>query len=221
MHIVKLSEEIVPLIHKWAATWQNQQCGCAPSKDLDQFGHICPVWSESSLSAWRKLVSLAIHWAHSEDSDQIGWMPRLIWVFAGRTLILLVLSCCSSNEEAFVIYIEFINYMHQRSWWWVFYSSKRKCPYDLQITISKSLIALSRDIYTSWMKDFPFNWETTKLDNYYEHYHQNYCGSLILIKMYPFYMSLVRRIPVFGICHQARLKPACSATKITVLKFCA
>ena len=32
---------------------------------------ICPVWSESSLSAWRKLVSLAAHRADSEDSDQI------------------------------------------------------------------------------------------------------------------------------------------------------
>ena len=43
------------------------------------------VWSESSLSAWKKLRSLATHWAHSEDSDQTGWMPRLIWVFAGCT----------------------------------------------------------------------------------------------------------------------------------------
>ena len=44
-----------------------------------------PVWSESSLYAWRKLGSLATHRAHSEDSDQTGRMPRLIWVFAGRT----------------------------------------------------------------------------------------------------------------------------------------
>ena len=29
----------------------------------------CPVWSESSLSAWRKFGSLATHWVHSEDSD--------------------------------------------------------------------------------------------------------------------------------------------------------
>ena len=29
-----------------------------------------PVWSESSLSAWRSIESLAIHWAHSEDSYQ-------------------------------------------------------------------------------------------------------------------------------------------------------
>ena len=29
--------------------------------------------------------SLATYWAHSEDSDQTGRMPRLTWVFAGRT----------------------------------------------------------------------------------------------------------------------------------------
>ena len=44
-----------------------------------------PVWSESRLSTWRHLGSLATQWAHSEDSDQTGRMPRLIWVFAGRT----------------------------------------------------------------------------------------------------------------------------------------
>ena len=66
-----------------------------PAKTQISLG-IRPVWSESSLSAWRNLGSLATHWAHSEDSDQTGRMPRLIWVFAGRTLILLVLSCRGS-----------------------------------------------------------------------------------------------------------------------------
>ena len=56
-----------------------------PAKTQISLG-IRPVWSESSLSAWRKLGSLATHWAHSEDSDQTGRMPRLIWVFAGRTV---------------------------------------------------------------------------------------------------------------------------------------
>ena len=56
---------------------------------------IRPVWSESSLSAWRNLGSLATHWVHSEDSDQSRRMPRL-WVFAGRTRTLLVLSCRGS-----------------------------------------------------------------------------------------------------------------------------
>ena len=30
---------------------------------------VCPVWSESSLSAWRNLGSLATHWEHSKDTD--------------------------------------------------------------------------------------------------------------------------------------------------------
>ena len=60
---------------------------------------IRPVSSESSLSAWRKLGSLATHWAHSEDSDQTGRIPRLIWVFAGRKCNLLVLSWGGSNGK--------------------------------------------------------------------------------------------------------------------------
>ena len=38
---------------------------------------IHPVWSESSLSAERKLGSLATHWAQAK-TDQTGRMPRLI-----------------------------------------------------------------------------------------------------------------------------------------------
>ena len=45
---------------------------------------IRPIWSEFLLSAWRKLGSLPTHWEHIEAYDQTGWMPRLIWVFAGR-----------------------------------------------------------------------------------------------------------------------------------------
>ena len=57
---------------------------CAQQRLKTDLG-ICPIWSESSLSAWRKLGSWATHWVPSEDSDQAGWMPRLIWVFAGWT----------------------------------------------------------------------------------------------------------------------------------------
>ena len=62
---------------------------------------IRPIWSESSLSAWRKLGSLATYWVDIKDSadDQTGRMPRLIPVFAGRTVILMVLSCGGSNGE--------------------------------------------------------------------------------------------------------------------------
>ena len=47
---------------------------------------LCAQSDQSSLSAWRSLGSLAILGVHSEDSDQTGRMPRLIWVFAGRTV---------------------------------------------------------------------------------------------------------------------------------------
>ena len=51
--------------------WQGNQdefdkMACRPSEDSGQPGHT-PVWSVSSLSAWRKLGSLAIHWTHSKD----------------------------------------------------------------------------------------------------------------------------------------------------------
>ena len=81
----------------------NKMCVC-PTKTQISLG-ICPIWSEFSLSARRKLGSLATHCTHSEDSDQTGRMPRLIWVFAGRTLILLVLSCRGSFDSAPVVIV--------------------------------------------------------------------------------------------------------------------
>ena len=66
-----------------------------PAKTQISLG-IRPVWSESSLCAqWVAKDPRFLH-ADSEDSDQTGRMPRLIWVFAGGTLIFLVLSCHGS-----------------------------------------------------------------------------------------------------------------------------
>ena len=73
---------------------------------------IRPVWSGSSLSAWRNNGSLTTHKAHSKDSDQTGWMPRLIWVFAGRTATLLVLSWGGSNIASYLL-CEALNMMDQ------------------------------------------------------------------------------------------------------------
>ena len=68
-----------------------------PAKTQISLG-IRPVWSESSLcTQWVAKDPRFLH-ADSEDSDQTGRMPRLIWVFAGRTLILLVLSCRDSYQ---------------------------------------------------------------------------------------------------------------------------
>ena len=55
-----------------------------PSKRQISLG-IRPVGSKSSLCAqWVPKGTSFLH-ADSEVSDQTGWMPSLIWVFAGRT----------------------------------------------------------------------------------------------------------------------------------------
>ena len=58
---------LVPLLDVsiWAAAWQNQQIVLRPANTQISLC-ICPVWPESSLSAWRNLGSLANQWAHSE-----------------------------------------------------------------------------------------------------------------------------------------------------------
>ena len=76
-----------------------------PAKTQISLG-IRPVWSVSSLSAWRNHGSLASLRAHSEDSGQIGRMPRLIWVFVGCTchfvgfVMRRLKSACSATEAS-------------------------------------------------------------------------------------------------------------------------
>ena len=76
----------------WAATWQNQQSNCAPSKDSDHPPRLIRVFAVRMKKAW--VLSYLLR--ASEDSYQAGRMPRLIWVFVRRTLILFVLSCRGS-----------------------------------------------------------------------------------------------------------------------------
>ena len=46
--------------------------------------------------------------AYSEDFGHIGRMPRLIWVFAGRTAILLVLSCRGTYTIVFTLFLQYL-----------------------------------------------------------------------------------------------------------------
>ena len=81
-----LHKQVLPWCssYNWASPWQNQQNDpCAQQR-------LRSAWAsaqtdQSSLSAWRNLGSLATYWVDSEGSDQTGWMPRLIRVFAGLT----------------------------------------------------------------------------------------------------------------------------------------
>ena len=87
-------------------------------------------------SAWASAQSdkteplLCAHWvtkdpsflrADSEDSDQTGRMPRLIWIFAGRIVVLLVFSWGGSNLEARPFVETFSVQNRARKWmytWW-------------------------------------------------------------------------------------------------------
>ena len=71
-----------------------------PAKTQISLG-IYKVWSESLLSAWRKLGSLATHWAHSEDSDQTGRMHGYFVGFVTRWLICLQFSINRLVEEKY------------------------------------------------------------------------------------------------------------------------
>ena len=86
MCISQLRCECRNCIDIWAASWQNQQNDCAPSEGSDQPGHPPSAQSDQS-SLCAQLVAKAPSFLHadSEDSDRTGRMPRLIWVFTGRT----------------------------------------------------------------------------------------------------------------------------------------
>ena len=72
-----------------------------PAKTQNRLGGlgIHPVSSESSLYVvWVAKDPRFLH-ADSEDSDQNGRMPRLIWLLLGTQVILLVLSWGGSNNS--------------------------------------------------------------------------------------------------------------------------
>ena len=65
---------------------------------------IRPIWSGSSLCTQWVVVDPRFLHAYSEDSDQTGWIPRLIWVFAG----------CTSHFVGFVmLQLIYVNYVQQ------------------------------------------------------------------------------------------------------------
>ena len=80
---------------------------------------IRPVWSESSLCAKWVAKDISFLHADSKDSAQTGRMPRLISVFAWRTVILLVLSC---RGPFFMIlkelYLAYVGAINRLRWLW-------------------------------------------------------------------------------------------------------
>ena len=123
--------------NKLSISWQNQQMACEPTEDSDQPGHppslirvfvVCSLGSLGpKLSSCRKR-RLWSDWADAQAyfADQAGRMPRLIWVFAGRTChfevaqtyvhVRLTLSCLNSSNGHF--------------WFWIL---ENNCPAVLEI----------------------------------------------------------------------------------------
>ena len=86
---------MVDTFDTWLRHDKTNKVSVRPAKTQISLG-IRPVWSESSLcTQWVAEDPRFLH-ADSEDSDQTGQMPRLIRIFAGHTLVLLVLSCHGS-----------------------------------------------------------------------------------------------------------------------------
>ena len=114
-----------------------------------------PVWSEPFAVCWMGKDPSFLR-LDSEDSDQTGWMPRLIWVFARHTITLLgfvmlqLISACNTGlslggclgEKCFL------------SWLTSLYLKLRD-TFKCIVHIGKSKI---------WTKTFPWNPEiVTKL----------------------------------------------------------
>ena len=84
---------------KWAAAWQNQQNYLCAQRRL-RSALASAQFDQSSLSAWRKLGSLAIHWADSE----LGVCPNRPESSLAAHVMLLVLPCCGSFSFVLVCF---------------------------------------------------------------------------------------------------------------------
>ena len=120
-----------------------------PAKTQISLG-ICPVWSDSLLSAWRKLGSLATHWPHSEDSDQTGRMPRLIRPVWSESLLGAHSFCWFYHEVAHIpgMYKEKGPFSHEV---WVKFKPKHKSA--PLATADVSIRASSRENLSSCVCD--------------------------------------------------------------------
>ena len=90
MPLSSVSESTLPspfsidVRHKGAASCQNQQNDLCAQQGLRSAWASTQSDQSSQCAQWVAKVPMFLH-GDREDSDQTGWMPKLIWVFAGRT----------------------------------------------------------------------------------------------------------------------------------------
>ena len=68
----------------WAATWQSKQNGMCAQQRLRSAWAFTQSDQSSQCAQWVAKDPMFLH-ADSKHSNQTGRIPRLIWVFAGRT----------------------------------------------------------------------------------------------------------------------------------------
>ena len=95
--------------NRWAATWQNQQNGCAPSEDSYQPGHspsLIRVFAVRTQKPWVLSYPLS---AHRRLWSDLGGCPGWSVPSLGAHSFLLVLSCHGSDERthmnSFPVYV--------------------------------------------------------------------------------------------------------------------
>ena len=80
----------------WAASWQNQQCGCAPSEDSDQPGHppsLIRVFAVRMKKAWVLSYPLCAQrrlwsdWADAQADLSLRWAHTHFVCFVTRRLL--------------------------------------------------------------------------------------------------------------------------------------
>ena len=116
-----------------------------PAKTQISLG-IHPVWSESLLCAEWVVKDPSFLHADNKDSDQTGRMPRLIWVFAGCTVTLLVLSCCGS----YTLFFLWINCFIRLLWLRNFGIGCRDSSVDREVVSVTSYIPLPHGYELHW-----------------------------------------------------------------------
>ena len=101
-----------------------------PAKTQISLG-IRPVWSEYSLCAkWVAKDPSFLH-ADSEDSDQTGWTPRLIWDFTGRTCHFVGFLFFEFSNFCFCFYTKRELFVYKSNEMWTLWS----CMYSGKATI--------------------------------------------------------------------------------------
>ena len=103
LNLRKLSYKRKPCCMKELCYYQMSRDMTKPTKWLCTQRRLRSAWasaqSDQSLRCQHKeSLGPSLPIQRTAKTDQTGRMPRLIWVFAGRTLILLVLSCRGSND---------------------------------------------------------------------------------------------------------------------------